>query len=387
VTGEAANPSVAIDVSAIPLATGGAGTYVRRLVASLPSAGIDPVVVTRRTPGEPWPGNARVVAAAPAARPVRLLWEQLALPGVLRRALPDVRVLHSPHYTMPVRLRGLDIARVVTVHDLTFFTRPQDHQRSKRWVFRAAIRKAARHADVIVAVSATTAEALQRIAAPRCRVEVIPHGVDHERFHPANGEDQRAADREAIGSLGIDRRFILHVGTIEPRKNLANLLRAYEILCAQMSSRSEDLPMLALAGSAWRGTWTALQTLADAITKVHPRACIARLGWVPDDFVASLYREAAAVAYPSFEEGYGLPVIEALACGAPVVTSVDTVMHELGGSAVIAVDPSDPSVIAAALSQALYGDGPPIAERVRVAGRFRWETCAEAHAVVYRSVM
>ncbi len=381
------NPSVAIDVSAIPPATGGAGTYVRRLVAALPAAGIEPAVIARRVPGETWAGNARVVAAAPGPRPLRLLWEQIALPTVLRRELPGLRLLHSPHYTMPVRLRGLDIARVVTVHDLTFFTRPEDHQRSKRWLFRAAIREASRHADAIIAVSATTAEALARIATPRCRVEVIPHGVDHERFHPGADEPERAADRAVVASLGVDGRFILHVGTIEPRKNLANLLRAYELLCAQISARNSDPPMLALVGSAWRGTWAPLEVLSDAITKVHPRARVARLGWVSDDLVPALYREAAVVAYPSFEEGYGLPVIEALACGAPVVTSVSTVMHELGGSAVITADPADPSSIADALSQALSGTGPSKSERANVAGRFRWDACAEAHVALYRSLM
>jgi glycosyltransferase involved in cell wall biosynthesis len=384
--------ALAIDGSAIPLATGGAGTYVRSLVAHLPATGFAPVMVCGRSTAEPWTGSSRRLLVAPPSRPVRLAWEQLVLPRVLR-SLPGLRVVHSPHYTMPRRLGRVranggpgttDIARVVTVHDLTFFTRPEDHQPSKRYFFRDAIRYAARHADAIVAVSDTTAEALQHFAPGRAPVHVIRHGVDHQRFRPASAADD-VADKAALATLGIERDYVLHLGTIEPRKNLDNLLRAYEIICAQI--KSGDVPALVLAGSAWRGTREPLEAIGRAIEAAHPQAAVRWLGYVDDDVAAPLYRQAAVVAYPSKEEGYGLPVVEALACGAPVVTTAGTVMHELGGDAVLAVDTSEPSLLAAALRDALAGNVASREHRLAVAARYRWDRCATEHAAIYRAVI
>ena len=368
---------IAIDASAIPLRPGGAGRYVRELVAHLPAAGIDPLVITRRGPGEMWPGNAGILSIAPDQRPRRLLWEQIHLADALDRR---VRVLHSPHYTMPRNLSRKNMASVVTIHDLTFFSRPKDHRLAKRHLFRLAIQRASRNADVLIAVSESTAEALIRLTHPLARIEVIAHGVDHDRFRPSTDV---FADREIVEGLGIDRPFVVHVGTIEPRKNLANLLRAYEILCARM----KDPPALVFAGSAWPGAWEAIEGLVAAIANAHPSARIVRLGLVDEDLLPALYRRASVVAYPSFEEGFGLPAIEALACGTPVVTSVGSVMEELAGEGVIAIDPHDPTSIADGIDCAIRGDGPAIRDRIRVAGRYRWETSAAAHADVYRSVL
>ena len=169
---------------------------------------------------------------------------------------------------------------------------------------------------------------------------------------------------------------MLHVGTIEPRKNVQNLLRAYELLRAHTATADVEL---VLVGGAWPGAWEALRLPASG--RVH------RLGFVVDADLPALQRGAAAVAYPSIEEGFGLPVLEALACGAPVVTSAGSVMAELAAGAAVLVDPLDPGAIADGLAAAIRGEGPARPQRLVAAAAFTWERAAAGHAAVYRSVL
>ena len=365
---------VAIDVSAVHPRSGGAGTYVHGLIGALPEAGIRPVLLAGRSDSPArWPGAGPFLRVAPAARPLRLLWEQTRLVSALRASAPDATVLHSPHYTMPEHLgRRVQIARVVTIHDLTFFTRPQDHQRSKRWLFRRAIAKAADSADAIICVSDRTAALLQEFSPATCPVRVIHHGIDHDRFRSLPDD----ADADALRRLGLLAPYLLHLGTIEPRKNLQNLLRAYEIVCARMAPHAA--PDLVLAGGAWPGAWERLH--------VPTVGRVRRLGFVAPDDLPAVLRGARVVAYPSFEEGFGMPVVEALACGTPVVTSEASVMAELADGAALLCDPRDPASIAEALVFAMDGGGPPGPARVARAAAFTWSACAAAHAALYSSL-
>lgn len=367
---------VAIDVSAITPRSGGAGTYVHELVARLPQHDVAPVLVARRGDGAAWPVALATFACAPKRRPLRLAWGGLLLPHVLHGKAPDVRLLHSPHYTMPLpttRARP-GIANVVTIHDLTFFTHPDEHDLAKRVLFRRATRHAARHAEALVCVSDRTARELAQHVRVDVPVHVIAHGIDHDRFRPTTPTID-GADRALMQTLGIVRPFILHLGTIEPRKNVENLLRAYELLCGDGLIDVD----LVLAGGAWRGQLERLRAVS--VGRVQ------RLGYVPDECVASLYRRAAAVAYPSLSEGFGLPVVEALACGAPVVTTQGSVMEELAPDAVVVVDPMQPDAIATGLRRALEGKAPPLAARLRCAARYTWDDSVRRHAELYRSIL
>ncbi len=388
---------IVIDVSAIPVQPGGVGTYARELLRCLPAAGIEPVVLTRRNDERVWDGVHRTLRLVPSARPLRLAWEQILLTSATSRSLGDAilpKVLHSPHYTMP-RLVGRRWrpARVVTIHDLTFFTRPQDHSRSKVVLFRHAIERAVRESDATIAVSHATAEQLERFLPKGSPVHVIPHGIDHDRFHPCTGKGDETSDLEILAPLGIPESYILHLGTIEPRKNVAGLLKAYEEVIRRWH-RSDEPPALVLAGGAWPGTWEHLERTATDIGNRFPQARVIRCGTVGDEALAPLYRRAGAVLYPSFEEGFGLPFLEALACGALVVTSKQTVMHSIAGDAAISVDPSDPLSIAQGIEVALEEFGGPriqgflnrSALAIAVAAPYRWSRTAQAHADVYRSL-
>jgi glycosyltransferase involved in cell wall biosynthesis len=299
-----------------------------------------------------------------------LAWEQAGLPRLLRGL--DVDVHHGPHYTMPERAV---LPKVVTVHDLTFFDHPEWHQRAKGPFFRRAIRVAAARAQAVVCVSGVTAARLEERLAPEAAVTVIPHGVDHARFRP-DGDD----DGPALDGLGVREPYVAFLGTLEPRKDVPTLVRAFDRLAA-------GYPGLSLVIGGLDG-WGAA-AVDEAIARAAHAGRVRRLGYVPEPAVPALLRRAAVVAYPSLDEGFGLPALEALACGAPLVTTAGTAMAEVTGDAALLVAPGAELELAEALEAAVAG-GAEVDRRCRsgmeAAARFTWEASAAAHAAVYRSL-
>lgn len=356
---------VAIDVSAIPEKPAGAGMYVLQLIEELGRhPRLDLELVARSDDEDRWQllaPRAEVRAVAPRRRPTRLVWEQLAGPALAR----NVDVWHGPHYTMPLLAWT---PRVVTIHDLVFFDHPEWHEPSKVRYFTRMIRSAVRWADVLVCVSPRTGERLHELLHPEQPVIVAGHGVDHDRFTPAG-------DDTVLDALGIREPFVAFVGTIEPRKNVPGLVRAV--------SRLDPSVQLVLGGMPGWGT----DEVDAAIVACGMRDRVVRLGYVHDDVVPALYRRAAAVAYPAFEEGFGLPALEALACGAALVTTSGSVMADLVGDAALLVPPGDDGALTDALASLL--EGGPLVDRLRAAGplvaaEHTWARSAERHVEAYR---
>jgi glycosyltransferase involved in cell wall biosynthesis len=266
-----------------------------------------------------------------------------------------------------------DTPTVVTVHDLTFFTNPEWHESAKVAFFTRAIRYAAHHAAAIICVSELTRRMLQEFVAPSVPVVVAPHGVDLARFTPHDADDERR-----LAEVGIEGPYVAFVGTLEPRKGLDVVLDAFATLAATM-------PELRLVVVGQRG-WgmgpieTALAT--------HPAAeRIIQPGYLADSLLPAFLRHARAVVYPSRGEGFGLPVLEALACGAPVVTTRGTVMEEVAGGAARLVPIGDATATAAALRELIdLDDGARMAigdlGRAR-ASEFTWERSIERHLEAY----
>jgi len=364
---------VLLDVSAVPARPVGAGVYTVALATALSArADVDLHLATRSDDEDRWhiiAPDARVHGAVPTRRPARLAWEQTRAPALAARVAPDV--WHGPHYTMPLRAA---VPCVVTVHDMTFFDHPEWHERSKVLFFRRMIRAAAHRAAAIVCVSDYTADRLRAHTAPRAEVIVAHHGVDHERFRP---DGDATADRATLAVHGIAPPYIGFAGTIEPRKNVPALVRAF----ARLAADHPDL-RLVLAGSDGWGA----RPVREAIAASGFATRIVRPGYVDNRAIPALFRRAAVVAYPSFEEGFGLPALEGLACGAPVVTTAGSALGEVVGDAAVLAPPDDVNALADAIARVL--DDPALATRLRAAGparaaSFTWERCADQHIEAY----
>jgi glycosyltransferase involved in cell wall biosynthesis len=364
---------VVVDATAVPADRGGVGRYVDELLPALVDEGADLAVVVQAHDVEYYrallPGVDLLAAPPAIARAaVRFAWEQAGLPALVRRSRADV--LHSPHYTMPLAAR---LPVVTTLHDATFFTHPEVHLPVKRRFFRTWTRVSLRLARRCVTPSAATRDELVRVAGARAdRIDVAHLGVDARRFHvPSDAE--RAAVREHLGLAG---RYVAFLGTIEPRKNAAALVRGW----VQAVAGSEDPPALVLAGG--RG-WD--DEIDRAVAEVPAGLTLLRPGYLPLELLAGLLGDAEVVAYPSLGEGFGLPVLEAMACGAPVLTTRILSLPEVGGDAVAYTEPDAGSIgeaLAALLADPARRRDLGAAARARAA-RFDWRACARAHLASY----
>ena len=268
---------------------------------------------------------------------------------------------------------------VVTIHDVIPLVLPWAFPRRHRWVLSAALARVRRQADVVIVPSAAAAEDVVRyLHMDRQRITVIPMGCD-ARFQPGVDEARMAQLRRRYA---LPERYMLFVGTSEPRKNIALLLQAFSRLLAE---RPQDDVQLVVAGPKGWGDGRSSATV-EALN-LRPRVIFT--GFVEDDDLPDLYRGAQIFVYPSLYEGFGLPVLEAMACGTPVITSNRSSLPEVAGGAALLIDPTRPDELAAAMS-ALMSSG-ALHEELRWKGlarakEFTWEAVARKTMEVYRAV-
>ena len=321
--------------------------------------------------------HVRIVPVEPRSRAGRLVWEQTTLPFLLRRLRVDV--LHSPHHHTPLlpRIAGLPaLRRVVTFHDVTFLLMPERYPLARRLYMEAVTRASARVADGIITPSETVRhDAVRHLGVSKERIVVIPE-APAPRYRPASTEEiERVRHR-----YKLPERYILSVGSLEPGKNRTRLLLALRELRREGFEHT-----LAVAGQpAWK--YDEELALPERLGIVN---AVRFLGYVPDDDMPALYSGAVLLAFPSLYEGFGLPVLEAMACGTPVVTSKGSATEEVAGDAALLVDPHDRSSIAHAM-QRLLVDGVEHA-RLRERGleraaQFSWERTARDTLSVYEVV-
>ncbi|MEX2110703.1 MAG: glycosyltransferase family 1 protein [Gemmatimonadaceae bacterium] len=301
-------------------------------------------------------------------RQVRMLLWQLGALEDFGRISSDSDLVHSPavmvspHGRLPI---------IVTVHDMTVVLFRQHHNRRTSWLFRLGLRQAIRRGATFIASSNATASDLMRIAGVASdRVFVTPLAAD-SRFRPT-------VDPSVLSRYGLEQPYILYVGTLEPRKGVDKLIRAFAALDASG-------PKLVIAG---KQGWF-YKDLFETVRVQGLDSRVHFLGFVPDGDLPALMAGAQVFVYPSAYEGFGLPVLEAMQCGTPVITTNVSSLPEVAGEAALMVPPEDVSALTKALRRVL--DEPQLREEMRGRGLrqaagFSWQRTAALTAEVYEHV-
>jgi glycosyltransferase involved in cell wall biosynthesis len=366
-----------LGIDARKLSDYGIGTYLQGLLGEL--VHLDPasevvLLVARehldllpKLP-EPW----RIVEVDAPGYSVR---EQITVLTASVRA--RVGVLHVPHYVVPVLFPG---RLIVTIHDIIHVLFPEflPHPLAfayARWAIRLAVKRARR----LIAVSAATAHDLERLfGASGARLHVIPSGVSPTYLAPGD----HVADAELRRKLDLPERYLLHVGNHKPHKNAEGLLKAYQLLV--QAERIDAPPLVMVGGFSREGR---LAKRACAMGLEDRVRCV---GYVEQAELAAIYRGASAFVYPTLYEGFGLTVLEAMACGVPVIAGEVPAIREVAGDAIMRVNPRDLVELAAAIRRVLIQKD--LQQQMRERGQarareFQWRRAAEATLSVYRSVM
>jgi len=303
-------------------------------------------------------------------------WNLLGVPplGLLHRSLRGIDLVHAPSLAVPPA-SGVPI--IVTAHDAAALTFPETYTRRGRWFHERGSIAAAKRAEIVIAPTLAAAEEItSHTPIPMEKIRIVPHGVAQITV----GEGLVAATRAALG-VGDDP-YVLWVGTLEPRKNLPVLIEAFGAVV-----RAADLPhRLVIVGSTgWLDTADAIREPARAL---GDRICFT--GPIRADRLVALYHGAELLAFPSLHEGFGLPVLEAMAQETAVLVSDIPVLREVGGDAAQYLPPSDVAAWGDALVELLRDD----AERGRMARAghdraegFTWERCIARTKAVYREVL
>jgi glycosyltransferase involved in cell wall biosynthesis len=353
----------------------GVGTYVLGLAQSLPGLAPDDrfhyfsASVKERYPSRAWPPNVRLVDRRLPVRALNALWNRAAWPPLDRLVGTTLDLVHSP---TPLLIPSRKGKRVVTVHDLFFLKHPDMVEGEVRRDYVALVRDHVRRADGVICVSEYTASEVRRLLeVPEEKIAVTPHGIDP--IYRTEPTDEQVD--ETLRRLRLPRGGLLYLGSGEKRKNLVTLVMAYLTL-----ARRRRLPPLVLAGPG--SDW------AQGGSRVGPQ--ILATGYLDKADVRSLMAASALLVLPSLEEGFGLPVVEAMAAGLPVVCSAGSALAEVAADAACLVDPHDPNALARTLERVL--EDRALARDLRLRGlersrHFDWEDTAARTLAFYRRVL
>ena len=358
---------------------GGTATSLCRLAAALSASGrVDLTSVLargdlRRPRSMLHPGPDASDMLDPAVRtatmglPLPLLYDAWARTGrpTIRSAVGSIDLVHV---TVPLRVGIGDSPMVATVHDVFPLSRSHEFTSRGARLMRDGLRWVLDQSRVVMVPSETVRAALIDQGVPEASTMVVPWGVAGRSVDAAQVAEVRRRH-------GLSGPYLLFVGTLEPRKNLRGLLEAVARL------DRPDLTLAVVGPTGWGDVMSGLAT---------PASPVARLGHVSDQDLSALYAGAAAFCYPSFEEGFGLPVLEAMSAGTPVVTSSGTATEDAAGGAALLADPADPAAIASALTRVL--DDVDLASQLRRAGleraaRRTWSESAELTLTAYRTAL
>jgi len=305
-----------------------------------------------------------------------ILWHQRALPQLARDLQLDV--LHVPSYRR--MLWSGPCPLVATIHDLAPFRVPKKYSPARMFYGRVVARRLAQRQDALIAISENTASDIRRFFdVPSDRIHVIHNGLEHQRFFPGSREQAQA---EMAHRHQLQKPFFLYIARLEhPGKNHVRLISAFN----QFKSATGSDWQLVFGGSDWHGA----EAIHAAAQQSPFASDIRMLGFVADEQLPDLYRAAEVFVYPSLYEGFGMPPVEAMACGCPVISSTRGSLGEVVGNAAAIVDPENIDSISSVLGL-LAGDA-AVRERFRQAGlarakQFDWNRTARETLSLYASV-
>ncbi|TET43911.1 glycosyltransferase family 1 protein [candidate division TA06 bacterium] len=322
----------------------------------------------------PAASNFKVMSAPIPVKVTRFWANRLNIP--IEWLIGSFDVVHFPE---PYPFRSKSARTIVTVHDIGFALWPEMFTKEMRALLEKQMRCVVEKVDSIIAVSRTTrSDLLEVYGFDKERIHIIEHGVE-ESFRPITDSGSLEALRRRYK---LPEKFVLCVGTLEPRKNHVRLIQAFQLMC----ERHTDKYRLVVCG---KKGWMYDEIFALAETS-RSKETVMFTGYVPDEEMPYLYNLASVVAYPSLYEGFGLPVVEAMACGKPVLTSNRGAMADVAGDSALLVNPEDVNDMAEGLYRLISDD--ELRERLKLAGRkrastFTWEKAARATLDVYDRVV
>ncbi|MEX0650073.1 MAG: glycosyltransferase family 1 protein [Candidatus Andersenbacteria bacterium] len=301
--------------------------------------------------------------AAWAPSPWPKYWTQSRMPMELYKEKPDL--LFMPIQQLPL-VRPRKMKTLAVIHDLAYHYFPEQFT-YKNWLLLTIFgAQAIIEADHLIAVSQTTADDIKKIYGRTKNVHVVHHGVDHEKFDVQ--EKESAWKQLATAYPALRKPYILYLGQIQPRKNLVRLIEAFE----ELKKEDSEIQLVIGGSHGWLR-----KPIEDRIKSSPYVRDILLLGRVSDELLPALYTYAEVFTLVSLYEGFGIPIIEAMACGAPVVTSDVSSMPEVAGEAAILVDPYNPTSIARGIQQARLERDKLITKSLAQAQKFTWEKTAQ----------
>ncbi|HEX8684646.1 MAG TPA: glycosyltransferase family 1 protein [Ardenticatenaceae bacterium] len=373
-----ARPRIGLNAQLLALGesyrSAGIANYIYQLLRHLPQVSdFHYTVWTHEREGD-LAGVERRVTPLPTARPpVRIAWEQLLQPYAVARARPAL--LHGLAFVLPLWLR---VPGVITIYDLTFLRVPEAFKPLNRLYLQTMTRLSARRAAHICSIAEHGRQDIARyLDVPADRITVVYPGLDPRFATPPS--------REAVAEFrmrrGLPERFVLYLGTLEPRKNVPALVQAF----AAVKERVPGVDLVLAGGKGW-----GYEEIFAEVERLGLRDRVHFPGFVPADELPLWYSAADLFAYPSRYEGFGLPPLEAMACGTPVVTTHAASLLEVVGEAGRTVSPDDNEALTEALGSLLADPAEREMRRERgfaQAARFRWRESAATQAEVYRRVL
>ncbi|HEX7103281.1 MAG TPA: glycosyltransferase family 1 protein [Nitrolancea sp.] len=373
---------VAFDYTSAIYQRAGVGRYTRSLAAE-----VEPLLSDEdefilwytsmsRTPlsisstGARFHGTSKRIPLSPRA--AALLWQRFRLALPIDRLIGNPDLLHSPDFVAPPVKAPL----ITTIHDLSYLVVPEfAHPNLKRYLESSVPRTIRRASHVIAVSEMTRQDIIERYHVDPSRVSTIYNGVDAWFYEP-----DRSAVERAIEHFGLRRPYFIIVGTVEPRKNHLALLHAF----AQLYEKRKDVSLAIVGNPGWLS-----EPIIAEIEKSAMSMPVRYLRFVDDTWIPALYAGSVALVAPSWYEGFGLPVLEAMACGAAVITSDRGSLPEVAGGNAILVPPGDIEELAASMERLL--DDTALRDDLVRRGRehaatFSWHAAAEAHVALYRQV-